>query len=128
MKVSIDYDGTLSRRSVQNYVHELIRNGIDVYITTSIFDSDHLKELKFLNYTNSDLFEIVDKLGIDVNNVHFTNMNLKSEYLFNKGFIFHLDDDSIELSYINNDPNSDVVGINVNNEFYENVCNSLIDL
>jgi len=30
MKVSIDFDGTLSRKNVQKYAKELIESGIDV--------------------------------------------------------------------------------------------------
>lgn len=129
MKISVDFDNTLSRRSVQNYIKELISKGVDVWVTTARFDQENVK-LHNLRFDNSDLWEIIDKLGIDRKKVHFTNMTLKSEYLFGKDFIFHLDDDSIELLYINESINSrnDIIGINVTNENYESLCNKKLNL
>ena len=129
MKISVDFDNTLSRKSVQNYIKELISKGVDVWVTTARFDSENIKIHK-LRHDNSDLWEIIDNLGIDKNKVHFTNMSLKCEHLFGKGFVFHLDDDSLELLYINENISSrnDLIGINVTNENYEILCNKKLNI
>lgn len=38
--VSIDFDGTLSRVTIQDYAKSLIKRGIDVYVTTSRVEPD----------------------------------------------------------------------------------------
>lgn len=39
MKISFDFDATLSRQVVQDIAKSLIQKGHDVYITTSRFDT-----------------------------------------------------------------------------------------
>lgn len=106
MKCSFDFDGTLEMKSVQEYAFELIRRNVEVFVTTSRFGDDE-KYKKFfhttinVSVTNDDLREITDKLGIPKENIHFTDMEDKWQYLENKGFRFHLDDDWIENEMIN---------------------------
>ena len=38
MKVSFDFDGTLSRKDVQEYAKSLVNSGLEVWIVTSRFD------------------------------------------------------------------------------------------
>ena len=40
MKVSFDFDGTLSRKDVQNFAKSLVNTGYDVWIVTSRFDDE----------------------------------------------------------------------------------------
>ena len=106
MKVSFDFDGTLEIPSVQEYAKELIRRNVEVFVTTSRF-GDEEKYKKFfhtttnVDVTNNDLYEITDGLGIPREKITFTNMEDKWQYLENKGFRFHLDDDWIENEMIN---------------------------
>lgn len=94
MRVSFDFDSTLSKESVQKYAAYLISIGIEVHIVTSRYE--------FYYSNNNDLYEIADKLGIKRENIHFTNMNNKCDFFKeNPDFIFHLDDDSIEINFIN---------------------------
>lgn len=94
MKVSFDFDNTLSKESVQKYAANLIAIGIEVHIVTSRYE--------FYYCNNNDLYEVADRLGIKRENIHFTNMRNKCDFFQeNPDFIFHLDDDSIEIDFIN---------------------------
>lgn len=94
MNVSFDFDGTLTKKSVQEFAKYCIDQGLSVWIVTS-----RAKSL-IMDY-NSDLFKIAKDLNISFERIIFTQGALKFEYfLFAKDFIFHLDDDWIELHEI----------------------------
>lgn len=106
MKVSFDFDSTLELKSVQEYAKKLIERGIEVWVVTSRFGDDELYKKFFhtstnVELTNRDLREITDRLGIPEERIHFTNMRDKWEFIENRGFIWHLDDDWIENEMIN---------------------------
>ncbi len=120
MKVSFDFDGTLSRPDVQEYAKELIEKGIEVIVTTSRFDESN-KHLYPVNPTNEDLYAVTDSLGIKRENIYFTNMDDKINYLHND-IAWHLDDDEYELWEIfNSDLN--VEGVDVNDDDWRWKCN-----
>ena len=123
MKISVDFDKTLSKNHVQNYIKRLISEGIEVWVTTARFDDEWVK-IHSPYHNNDRLWEVVKKLGIPTERVHFTNMDLKSDYLVNKDFIFHLDDDAIELEFIEK---TNVVGVNVLELSYNITCDKLIE-
>lgn len=121
-KVSFDFDDTLSLLSVQKYAKELTDKGYDVHIVTSRFENidDYLPVVWPDGHT--DLYNVAKELNISKEKIHFTNM--KDKYLFfieNEGFLWHLDDDFIELKKINK--NTKTVGISVNGSNYKNKCN-----
>lgn len=94
-KVSFDFDATLSRSAIQIYARELVRKGFDVWIVTT----------RHREHDNSDLIEVAHWCEIKLTNIHFTNGKLKWEYLKDKDFTFHLDDDWIELNHIRDNTN-----------------------
>ena len=105
-KVSFDFDSTLELRSVQEYANDLIERGVEVWVVTSRFGDDELYRKFFhtsinVDLTNKDLREVTDRLGISADRIHFTNMQDKWEFIENRGFIWHLDDDWIENEMIN---------------------------
>lgn len=121
-KISFDFDGTLSLLSVQKYAKELIDNGYDVHIVTSRYENIENYFPVIWKDGNFDIINIANKLGIDSKNIHFTNMKEKYHFFIeNKGFLWHLDDDSIELKKINK--YTKTVGISVNAGNYKNKCN-----
>ena len=73
MKISFDFDGTLSRKSVQKYAKELIDRGFDCIVTT-FRQKEHIPP-----DSNDDLFAVAEKLGI--NEVRFTEGKDKSSFL-----------------------------------------------
>jgi hypothetical protein len=101
MKVSFDFDSTLSRKDVQLFAKELVSEGHEVWIVTSRFSDeaadDKDRKWHWIKGQNQRLFGVAEDCGIKVENIHFTNMESKSLFLEGKGFIFHLDDDDIEL-------------------------------
>ncbi len=99
MRVSFDYDATLSRKDVQEFAKKLVSKDIEVWIVTSRFDDEIAKEKAWwwIKDQNNNLFEVADECGIRRENIKFTNMESKSIFLKDKGFTFHLDDDYIEL-------------------------------
>jgi len=98
MKVSFDFDGTLQQEEVQEYAKELISRGIDVWVVTTRYDENH-EHLCSSDLDTSDLWEVVDKLGIPKHKVRFTCMQWKWEYLKNTKFVWHLDDNHEESRY-----------------------------
>jgi hypothetical protein len=103
MKISFDFDSTLSRRSVQKIVRELIKRGDEIHIVTSRYaDTTLYADYRLKTNQNRDLFRVSDHLGIKRENIHFTDMRDKSEYfLKNSDFVVHLDDDIHEFNTIN---------------------------
>lgn len=99
VKVSFDFDATLSRDAIQIYARDLVRKGYEVWIVTT----------RHQDHDNTDLIEVAHWCGIKLTNIHFTNGKLKWEYLKDKGFVFHIDDDWMELNYIRD--NTDVIQI-----------------
>ena len=99
MKVSFDFDHTLSRKDVQSFAKELVSEGHEVWLVTSRFSDEAAKEKKWhwIEGQNQKLFDVAEDCGIKKENIHFTCMESKSIFLKDKGFIFHLDDDDIEL-------------------------------
>jgi hypothetical protein len=99
MKVSFDFDSTLSRKDVQEFAKKLVKSGIEVWIVTSRFDDESAmkKNWHWIKGQNQKLFDVAEECGIKLYNIHFTCMESKSIFLKDKGFIFHLDDDDIEL-------------------------------
>lgn len=120
-KVSFDFDNTLSRSAVQKYAKELINRGFDVWICTSRLEPSKAPEPNW----NDDLFEIADKVGIKRDNIIFCNYGVKAEFLKDKGFLFHIDDDNIELSFIRTDTNIKPVFLSYKN--WETVCENAIN-
>lgn len=99
MKVSFDFDSTLSKQSVQNYASELFRRGIEVHIVTSRFKEPGIADIDGLY--NYDLFTIAIRCMIPYGRIHFTNGEYKSEFFKDHPeFVFHLDDDYMELKSI----------------------------
>jgi hypothetical protein len=99
--ISVDFDATLSRPDVQEYVKELIARGINVIVVTSRYDDTHAYRYP-ANPTNQDLWTVIDAIPIERHKVRFMCMKPKHQYLHLSKVVWHLDDDSIELWDINN--------------------------
>jgi hypothetical protein len=122
MKVSFDFDSTLSRKDVQVFAKELVSEGHEVWIVTSRFSDEAGKEKNWhwILGQNQRLFDVAEDCGIKVENIHFTCMESKSLFLEGKGFIFHLDDDDIELmDILESNRSTEVKCFPVNVEHFE---------
>ena len=105
--ISFDFDATLSLVGIQDYAESLIKRGYDLWVVTSRLPNGADPRYKirdmWIEIDNSDLFEVTDRLGINRDQIIFTSFEKKSK-IINKlriPFIFHLDDDGVELNYIN---------------------------
>lgn len=123
--VSLDFDGTLSRPGVQEYAAELIRRRVNVWVLTARFDENH-RHRYAANPSNADLWTVVDRIGIPRCHVRFQNMRPKAEYLDWSRFVWHLDDDEIELSAILYSGCCDVIGISVLSPNWVAQCEGLL--
>lgn len=93
MKISFDYDGTLSEAQMQRLAKRFIESGHEVWITTSRALRGRLMELH-----NVDVFELAKNLGIK-RQIQFTNYEEK--YKFLEDFDIHFDDSKAEVNLIN---------------------------
>ena len=95
LKVSFDFDSTLSKRKIQEIAKRFVNSGDDVYITTTRCDGVDGMGNKFSNET---LFKIAEEVGIPKEKVRFTNYEDKVDYL--DSFDIHFDDDPYEIDLI----------------------------
>ena len=122
-KVSFDFDGTLSKNKVQKYAKMLIKGGVECWIVTSRMGFGKEPQPNW----NDDLFEIAKEIGIPKEHIHFCCMDNKANFLNGKGFIWHLDDDLIELSFIKTDSDCKPISC-FGNKTYLQECSYLLDL
>ncbi len=125
-RVSFDFDSTLDREDVQLFCADLIKKGFQCWIVTSRFSDEELEKKWSMRFpdANKTVFEVASNLGIT--NIKFTNMKNKSEFFEeNQDFIFHLDDDDLEIRFINED--TKVKGILCMSNDWLNECKELIN-
>lgn len=96
-KISFDFDSTLDGSKVQDVAKQLVSDGYEVWIVTSRLDDESAPSDKW----NHDLYDVAIDCRIPKKQIHFTNGADKWEFLKDKGFLFHLDDDWLEINYIN---------------------------
>lgn len=103
MKVSFDFDSTLSRKAVQKYAKELMKRGYEVHIVTTRFeDPMRYTDPRWQILGHRDMFRVCFYLGIPRERIHFQNMADKFHYFqYNVDFLFHLDDDENEIESMN---------------------------
>ncbi|MCK5788918.1 MAG: hypothetical protein KAH32_07960 [Chlamydiia bacterium] len=120
-KVSIDFDGTLDRADVEEYVSGLMGLGIEVHVLTS---REPENGLDFID--NSDLFDVVNQMAIPKENVRFTAYEDKADWLADSGMLFHLDDQAAELTAIGK--LTMVKPVNVNKPHWRSRCDIILGL
>jgi len=106
MKVSFDFDNTLSTPQMQEFAAELLSLGVEVYVVTSRYDDLHRHRYP-TNPTNADLYAVTDSLFIPRQNIRFQCMRPKQEYLFKSTIDYHIDDDEVEIQEITTNYNSE---------------------
>lgn len=129
MKVSFDYDATLSRKDVQEFAKKLVGRGIEVWIVTSRFDDETATEKAWwwIKDQNNTLFEVTDECGVQRENIKFTNMESKSIFLKDREFIFHLDDDVDELIDIL-ESGDKCLPVNVDHFEWKETCQNILNI
>lgn len=113
LRISFDFDSTLSKRIVQEMAKRYVAAGDDVYITTTRLEYLEGMDVKFKNTT---LFKIAEEVGIPKENIRFTNYEDKVGYLTD--FDIHFDDDSYEIDLITRSK-SKCMGVLINYKDYQ---------
>lgn len=123
MKVSFDFDGTLSRKDVQDFAKELIGKGIDVWIVTSRIATEPALEKGWywIEKQNDELYKVAELVGVVKDKIVFTEHIDKIVFLKDKVFEFHLDDDEHELILIMQSKDS-CVPLNVGHFSWKENC------
>lgn len=134
MKVSFDFDGTLGEfPKLQEYAKELVNKGIEVWIVTRRFEKIEDYNALFcevygitnLKAQHEYLFTVAKKCGIPMEHVHYTNMQDKYKYFYeNKDFLWHIDDDLVELNEINEFTTTKAIYVK---DMWKSLCNKLIE-
>lgn len=128
LKVSIDFDGTLSRIDVQEYAQKLLAEGVDVWVVTTRYDENHKhKYAEDYDVTSDDLWSVVDAIGIPRWKVRYTNMEWKYTYLIGTDFIWHLDDNANEMTRARYN-SCEVPMIQVNTTAWKRKCSRLLNM
>jgi hypothetical protein len=101
MKVSFDFDSTLSEEKNQKLAKKFIDDGHEVWITTSRLSSEHGKSKgwPWIITQNETLFKTAEELGISKDKIKFTEGEDKWKSLYT--FDIHFDDDINEIDLIN---------------------------
>lgn len=95
MKVSFDFDNTLSHPYIQALAKKYIDNEDEVIVTTT----RNPERVGWIAYqSNSDLLKITQELGIET--VIYTSGDIKYKHLPTDVDI-HYDDDMLEIEHIN---------------------------
>ena len=131
MKVSFDFDNTLSRRDVHRFATELVAEGHEVWIVTSRVSDEMANDYPadFKNRvlkSNRKLFRVADNVGINREHIIFCNFAVKLDSIAGQGFAFHLDDDPDELVeiFVSTDA---CKAINVDHSEWEMDCRNIIN-
>lgn len=88
MKISFDFDSTLTQGEIQRLARTYVEANHEVWIVTS--------RLSTPNW-NFDLRVISKNLGIPPERVHYTEGDYKWQFLHENDFEFHFDDDYMEI-------------------------------
>lgn len=97
MKVSFDFDHTLTNPKYQELAKSFIKSGAEVSITTQRESTSLSRKLP---YDNREVFRIANELGIQ--KVVFTEK--MDKYKFLKDHDLHFDDDEEQIMLINDHP------------------------
>jgi len=128
MKVSFDFDGTLSRKDVQRFAKELVDKGYDVWIVTSRVATEPAlaKGWHWVEKQNQELYNVAEQCGIPKEKIVFTEHVDKIVFLKDKEFLFHLDDDEYELMEILRSKDT-CKPLNVGHSDWEYYCREIIN-
>lgn len=104
IKVSFDFDETLSKPAVQMFAGILLQNDmLEVWIVTSRLDEKSFDQKYGQGYKfncNEDLFEVAKQLKIPRKRIVFTKREWKYLFFKNKDFAIHIDDLPQDIEYI----------------------------
>jgi hypothetical protein len=93
MKISFDFDSTLSEQRTQNLAHKLMSYGVELWIISSRVNEDRWG-------WNKELYRIAEKLHIPKGRIVLTGGDDKWKFCKENNIDIHFDDDPIEIELI----------------------------
>lgn len=100
IKISLDFDGTLTEKRVQEIIQKLPENLVTLYIVTSRLGNIQRMEYPNLK-SNEDIYELAEQLGIPAHRISYTNQQEKWMVLNKSGVKIHIDDDIRQVDSLN---------------------------
>lgn len=133
VKVSFDFDGTLSKLDIQKYASELVQNPkLEVWIVTRRYSESsegNPDDPWWLHVGDANwkgVYSIAALVGVPKEHIHFCNMRPKADFFVKDNFLWHLDDDILEVFDISD--TTDTVGILLDRQTeWKERCNELIE-
>lgn len=117
MNVSFDFDGTLTKKSVQDFARYCKDQGLNVWIVTSRYPVEGMCQ---------SLFAVAVALNIPHSQIIFTSGGLKKDYFRQfPDFIFHLDDDWVELHEIELHTEVKAIPVSGNSDWEQQCWNAI---
>jgi len=99
MKISFDFDGTLTQDFVKVLCKNLVEEGHDVWITIS----RTILHLYGYNVAmHEDVFFTARVVGIPKEKIYFTQRRFKAKYLEENKFHIHIDNDEYGIYFLLN--------------------------
>lgn len=92
MRISVDFDETLTLPVIEKLCKILIAANVDLWILTSRSQ---------IECDNADIHATCDRIGLDVNKIIYTAWEPKVDYVKKYGIQIHLENDLIETTEIN---------------------------
>ncbi len=128
MLISVDFDDTLTRKDVQEFVKEQVEQGNEVIVVTSRLSRQEASKIQQVpeDY-NRDVVELSQKCGIS--KIYFTNYADKWEYLKDLKPTVHLDDDAMQILITNNNGDlNDTTAFNIKDADWKQQVGNILKL
>ena len=117
LKVSFDFDGTLTEEPMQKLCAKFKTLGADIFITTSRTK----KLMGEFKVDNDDLYQLADKMDIPRQNITFTAY--EDKFLFLDDMDMHFDNDFEEVFLINEYPTLKCLGFLFESKTHNGIVN-----
>lgn len=126
MRITVDFDGTLTREDVQRYVEELRSRKISATVITSRYGFTYKDKDGFGYEQNKDLFDKVEGLGFSKEDVYFTNGDSKKRLIRMLKPVLHLENSSSDIDDVMK--GSSIASINVNKIGWQSEANFILGI
>jgi len=96
MIIAVDFDSCLSEANMQSFIRKARKSGNEIWVITKRREGEH----------NVDLFKVLDKVGLSIGQVVFTNNKAKFDFVKALNADIFIDNESGEFEVINDYTNT----------------------
>lgn len=126
MRITVDFDGTLTRDDVQQYVEMLRSRNISATVITSRYGFTY-KDKDGLGYEqNKDLFDKIEGLGFSKDDVYFSNGGGKNRLIKLLKPVLHLENNGREIDEVM--MGSSITSVDVNKIGWQSEANYILGI